>query len=121
MKYSNEITKFQILIIKNLDKQIEFLELFLKENPNLNENQKNGLIKLKKGINTVISGNFITLENDYKSYEISDICLLGDVFFEFYNRHRIAIDENSRNEFDKTMKKINLESKLDCLKNFPNK
>ena len=32
----------------------------------------------------------------------------------------IAIDENSRNEFDTTMKKINLESKLDCLNNFPN-
>ncbi len=78
--------------------------------------QKEGLAQFKRGLNTMISGMFIVINNEYLNYEQDDICSLGEVFFEFYNKNRSRIDDDSKKEFDNSTKKLNTESPLKCIR-----
>ncbi|RYU93341.1 hypothetical protein [Emticicia agri] len=115
--YSTEMVSLQLIAIKLTDLQIEYTEKFIVANPNLTKIQQDGLQKMKTGLNTFISGNIATLKDEYIYYLEDDICRLSKVFFDFYRKNRLPIDEISRNEFDKNIKLMGETHKLACVKN----
>ena len=114
--YSFESVKCYIALLKILTKNIEYAENILKQNPELSDIQKDGLAKMKHGTSTVLSGCFITLQNDYKYYNVEDICELSPVIFGFYKKNRSFIGQESRNEFDQKIILIRKEHPLECVK-----
>ncbi len=111
-----EILTIQKTLIKIMDKMLELTDDFVAKNPNLTEIQKEGLKKIKFGLNSFISGTIMILNNEYTNYLENDICDLSNVFFNFYKKNRNTIDEVSKNEFDKECANLNKNHKLDCIK-----
>lgn len=114
--YSYEMCSLNKTLILTLNKQLELTDQFLIEHPNLTDTQKEGLQQMKKGLNTFISGELITIKDEYKFYNETDICGMSETFFNFYKNNRNRIDEISKNEFDKKIKDIQQNHSLDCVK-----
>lgn len=115
LKYSYGTSNCYKAMLNVIDKQLELLDIFLENNPGLSDVQKEGLAQLKRGINTIISGTFVILKDEYADYNQDDICSLGKAFFEFYNKNRYRIDDDTKKEFDNSTKKLNTESPLECI------
>lgn len=114
--YSKEAVQCNIALLKILNKNIQLANNFVRQNPNLSEIQKQGLAQMKQGLNTVLTGTFITLQNDYKYYNEEDICKLSPVIFDFYNNIKNSIDDVSRKEFDQKAISIQNNHELKCVK-----
>jgi len=116
LKYGYEISNYQKAILKILDEQLEQFDIFLENHPELSDGQKEGEAQVKRGLTTVISGMFTVIKDEYINFKNDDICALSEVFFEFYNKNRNRIDDDSKKEFDNLTKKLNTESPLECVR-----
>ncbi len=105
-EYSYEMSK----VFQNVVNMTEFLIVvavkFIDDNPELDENRKKGLLKMKNGLNTIISALLSLITEEYKYYNKEDLLSLSSVFFIFYKNIYYFLDESAKNEFDKTIKKI---------------
>ncbi len=103
LKFSNEITAASITMLFLMEQEMDLLNTFLKDNPNLSEIQKNGLKKVQYGLSTTVGGMLQTIEKEYMYYERDDINSVFTYFIPFYSRINIFLDESSRLEFTKRL------------------
>lgn len=116
LNYSNEAMLMMCTMMKLMGTEMGLAQNFMTTHPDLNDVQKEGIRKMKMGLNTTISGMLTVIQTDYVQYNESDVCFLANVFFDFYKEQRDRIDEVSRNEFDKKRDDISKNHKYDCVR-----
>lgn len=117
LNYGDEMLAIHKTMLNLTDKMIETADKFIIDHPDLTEIQKNGLQKMKHGLNNIISGTFSIITREFTEYTKNDICDLSKVFFDFYKKNRNSIDEISKNQFDNECINLHKNHKIECVRN----
>ena len=89
--------------------------IFLRQNPDLNETQKAGLVRFQGGVKMVLMGSLITLIDEVDYYPKEDICTFAQHFFSLYSSLEKRLEPTHSQELRKKILESKGKLNYDCI------
>ncbi|MEO0470045.1 MAG: hypothetical protein AAF206_10530 [Bacteroidota bacterium] len=105
LNYGREVLQLFACSLHLVESLNDIVAAFIRENPDLTEIQKAGLVQMQSGMVKVLNGSVKTILEEYSLYPDSSICEFSAVFFPFLNKYIGDIDEET---------KVNIKDKMNA-------